>query len=185
MMTELKKISLMRKIRNMTQKELAEKSGISQSLVARIEAGSVDPAYSKVEKIFSVLQKEQHDNDVLAGQIMSKKISSISPLRSLAAAMKVMKNKNISQMPVVDKGVIVGTVTEKDVAHVFVMNENPSLLKVKDIMENPLPSIDIHTSLTIISSLLDAQPAVLVTKNGRTSGIITRADLLKVIKRTI
>ncbi len=182
---DIKKISVMRKMKGITQKELAEKTGVSQSLIARIEKGTVDPAFSKVEKIFSVLQKEQHESDVTAGQIMSKTISSISPLRSLSSAVNVMKRKNISQMPVMNDGVVVGTITEKDVAHAFVMNEDPSLLKVNDIMESPLASIDINTSLTVISSLLEAQSAVLVTKNGKIKGLVARADLLKVVKKSV
>ena len=83
--------------------------GVSQSLIARIEKGTVDPAFSKVEKIFSVLQKEHHESDVTAGQIMSKTILSISPLRSLSSAVNVMKRKNISQMPVKKDGVVVTT----------------------------------------------------------------------------
>ncbi len=178
-MMDIKKISIMRKMKSITQKELAEKAGVSQSLIARIEKGTVDPAYSKVEKIFSVLQKEQHASDVVAGQIMSKTISSISPLRSLLSAVNVMKRKNISQMPVMKDGVVVGTITEKDIAHAFVINDDPSSLKVGDIMESPLASIDINTSLDVISSILEAQSAVLVTQNGKIKGIVARADLLK------
>ena len=45
----------LRKKANLTQKELAMKAGISQALIARIEAGDVDPRVSTLRKILIVL----------------------------------------------------------------------------------------------------------------------------------
>jgi len=53
---DLSRIAVMRKRMGLTQTELAEKAGVSQSLIARVEAGTVDPRYSKVEKIFRALE---------------------------------------------------------------------------------------------------------------------------------
>lgn len=184
-MNDVKKIGIMRKLRGLTQTELAKRAGVSQSLIARIESGTVDPAYSKVEKIFFILNNEKSDYATKAEEIMTKKISTVAADKSLVSAMKIMKIKNISQMPVVQKNVVVGSVTEKAIAHAFVLNENPASLKVKDVMENPMPTIDVSTTIAVISSLLDAQSAVLVTKNGRIAGIIARSDLLKVVKKSV
>ncbi|MEM3267388.1 MAG: helix-turn-helix domain-containing protein [Conexivisphaerales archaeon] len=52
-MYELREISKMRKVLGLTQVQLAKMAGISQSLLAKIEAGKVDPSYTRARKIFA------------------------------------------------------------------------------------------------------------------------------------
>ncbi len=56
-----------------------------------------------------------------------------------------------------------------------------SQIKVEAIMEEAFPRIDESTPVDVISSLLQYGPAVLVTRKNETVGIITKADLLKII----
>jgi predicted transcriptional regulator len=53
---------------------------------------------------------------------------------------------------------------------------------VEEIMEEAPPQIDENAPLPLVSSLLHFYPAVLVTKKGKVVGIITKADLFKVIR---
>ncbi|MHA1431033.1 MAG: helix-turn-helix domain-containing protein, partial [Candidatus Freyarchaeota archaeon] len=46
-------IKRLRKKVGLTQTELAEKAGVSQSLIARIESGSVDPRLSTLQRILN------------------------------------------------------------------------------------------------------------------------------------
>jgi predicted transcriptional regulator len=39
----------------LTQGQLAKIAGVSQSFIAKIESGKIDPSYSKVKTIFDVL----------------------------------------------------------------------------------------------------------------------------------
>ena len=52
----LEEIERLRKKFGLTQTELAEKASVSQSLIARLEAQSVDPRYSKVASVFEALE---------------------------------------------------------------------------------------------------------------------------------
>jgi len=54
---ELHDIERLRKRFGLTQEELARKAGISQSLIARVESGMVDPRYSRIAKIFVALDE--------------------------------------------------------------------------------------------------------------------------------
>ncbi len=181
-MTDMNKLSEIKSLRRslgITQSRLAELSGVSQSLIARIESGRVDPAYSKVEKIFGSLEKIKKPEELAAKNIMRKNIISISSSKSVIKAAEIMKKYNISQLPVVDDSIVVGLVSEHGISQS--VSENPKL--VKEIMEDAPPLVGINTPLDVVTHLLDHNYAVLVTDNGKIKGIITRADLLKLVKK--
>jgi len=48
-------------------------------------------------------------------------------------------------------------------------------------MEEAFPQVSEEAPLPLISSLLQTYPAVLVTKKGNVVGIITKADLLRML----
>ena len=63
---DIEKIQEIRKKLNLTQTELSKLAGVSQSLIAKLESGHIDPAYSKVKAIFEALDnqinKDQKEN---------------------------------------------------------------------------------------------------------------------------
>ena len=81
-------------------------------------------------------------------------------------------------MPVMDKNIIVGSVSEETLIRKFdeIKEKN---MKVVKIMDAPFPTIPEDTPITLIRDILKTYSAVIITKNGKTTGIITRADLLK------
>ncbi|TRO55262.1 helix-turn-helix domain-containing protein, partial [Candidatus Bathyarchaeota archaeon] len=52
-----KELQELRKQVGLTQSELAERVGISQSLVARIEKGQVNPSVSTLKRILNVIEE--------------------------------------------------------------------------------------------------------------------------------
>ncbi len=46
--------------RNMSQKELAEKIGVTQSNISRLESGSYNPSLAFLQKVAKGLEKELH-----------------------------------------------------------------------------------------------------------------------------
>ena len=48
---EIEQLKQIRKQLGLTQTEFAKEAGVSQSLVAKIEAGNIDPTYSKVQQM--------------------------------------------------------------------------------------------------------------------------------------
>jgi len=56
----IRQIILARSESNMTQKELAERSGIKQSNISRLESGTYNPSLNSLKKIAKGLGKELH-----------------------------------------------------------------------------------------------------------------------------
>ena len=103
MVYELEEIKKIRKKLEMTQTELANRAGVSQSLIAKIESGRIDPTYTKAKKIFSALSELEKKEEIKAEQIMTSRIISISPDMSIKDAISKMKKFNISQLPVIEE----------------------------------------------------------------------------------
>ena len=78
MISELSQIKRVRKSFGLTQAELARHAGVSQSLIAKVESGRIDPTYTKTKKIFETLNSLEKQKEVKAGDIMAKKIVGIN-----------------------------------------------------------------------------------------------------------
>lgn len=181
---ELARIVMLRKKMGLTQTELAKKAGISQSLIARVEAGTVDPRYSKVEKIFRALDVSE-SRTITAKEIMSKDVVSVKPTDLFGYAIKKLKKHNVSQIPVLDGKTPVGSLSEGVIMAQITKGADMSVIaskKVKDYMEDPLPQVSPGTDISTLSSLLEHNKAVLITEKGKVEGIVTKADLLKVVR---
>jgi len=176
-MDDLSQIQKMRKALGLTQKELAKQANVSQSLIAKIEAGIIDPSYSNTAKIFNALQSMNKKNELKAGEIMTTKIISLLPGESIKKAIKKMKDNNISQMPVIDGKEPVGRITEADILEALTEGASPENA-VESIMEDEAPMVSSDTGVELISSLLRHYNFVLVTKKGKPIGVITKTDLL-------
>ena len=78
-----------------------------------------------------------------------------------------------------------GSISEKTFVDFFLEYEEPpsSDMLVSEIMDEKFPSIPEDASSTRIFELLQSNHGLLVTKNGKIAGIITKADLLKFYAR--
>lgn len=174
-LTDLKEISLLRKKLNWTQQELAVRAGVSQSLVAKIESGKVDPSFTNARKLFQALYKAEQDSDANIGKVMQKRVISASPDTAITRAIEVMKKHDISQLPVVEGGQAVGLVSEGIILEALL---DKGRKWVKDIMREPPPVVSQQAHKTVVSQLLKHYPLVLVSHKGRIRGLVTKADLL-------
>ncbi|MHC1593019.1 MAG: CBS domain-containing protein [Methermicoccaceae archaeon] len=171
-----------RKELKLTQSELAKLAGVSQPLVARIEAGNVDPRRSTLEKVVRVLNEIQ-GKKVMAKDIMHSPVVSVLRDDSLNRAMGLMEDKGISQLPVLDNGSPVGSISV-DTVSMHILNqetEDIAHMKAGDVMEAPFPSIPPTMEVQFVSHLLEAMNAVLVYEYGKVVGILTKHDLMKLV----
>ena len=91
-LTEIKKLRL--KL-GLNQKELADKSGVSQSLIAKIEAGKIEPTYTKANNILETLRQLEEKEETKARDLMNKKLVFAPPEEKIKDIIKIMKQKGI------------------------------------------------------------------------------------------
>jgi predicted transcriptional regulator len=178
-------IKKMRERLSITQSELAKEAGVSQSLIARIESGKVDPRYSKIEAILKALDEMCGGVCMAAKDLMNKKVLTIDQNSTVKDAAYLMKKNNISQLPVLEGEKVVGSITEASILNEVAKGMNPtdlSITTVKDIMNGTFPIIDPDTPLHVISFLLEYNQAVLIKEKGELKGIICKSDLLKLLR---
>jgi len=175
MTLEVDEIKQIRKKLGLTQNELAKRAQVSQSLIAKIESGRLDPTYSNAKKIFSALNDLGTKQEAKAKDLMSNKIISVHQNDTIKESIEKMKRFNISQMPVIEDHKSVGYISESVILEAM-LNKKGKL--IKDIMADAPPVVSKNTSVNAISDLLKFYSLVLVSDNGQLKGVITKSDLL-------
>ena len=172
---EINEIKHIRKKLGLTQNELANRAQVSQSLIAKVESGRLDPTYSNAKKIFDALKELSKKHEAKASEIMTNRIISVAPKDNIKEAINKMKKFNISQMPVIEEHKSIGLVSEAIILEAMLGHKGK---KINDIMEDAPPVVSKNTSISAISDLLKFYPLILVSEEGKLKGVITRSDLL-------
>ena len=168
----------------LTQNQLADMAGVSQSYIAKLEAGKIEPSYLKVKAIFEALDQVERRKEVSAGEMMTKKVVSVEADAYILEAVEAMRKHGFSQLPVTMDGKPVGGVSERTLLDQVLYpddDEPPGRRRVMEVMEESFPQVSDDAPLSLLSSLLKYYPAVLVQRQGEIVGIITKADLLGAI----
>lgn len=93
-----------------------------------------------------------------------------------------MKSLHISQIPVTQKGMVIGKVTESDILHALLENQSLRSSPVASIVTTPFPFVDLNTPIDNISSLINKDvQAVLVEDEAGQINIITQYDIINAI----
>ena len=184
MFPTLEDIGKRRRQLGLKQSELAKAAGVSQSLIAKLEAGTIDSSYTKVKTIFDVLERLEFKTKVQAEKLVHTEIISVQRSQPISEVVNIMKDHGYSQIPVFDGKQPVGSVSEKGILRLILDGkdlEEISRQPTERIMEEAFPQINDDAPLSLITSLLQNYSAVLVSKKGVVIGIITKADLLRML----
>jgi predicted transcriptional regulator len=184
MLPPLEEIAQKRRLLGLKQAELAKLAGVSQSLIAKLESGKIDPAYTKVKTIFEALEKLEVQTKIQAGKVLHKKIVGIQKNEPVSKVVQLMKSHGYSQLPVFDGKHSVGSISEKTILNQILAGKDLAqiaTLPIEEVMEEAFPQVNEDAPLSLISGLLQVYSAVLVSKKGTVVGIITKADLLRIL----
>ena len=126
------------------------------------------------------LDTELHVSDIIASKSGHQFVSADAetPIRSVIS---IMRELNISQMPVMDHEEVVGSITEGEIISYLLDDErfgaNPP---VKNIMGNPFAEVALNLPISKLSRMISRQqPAVLTRDKANNRHIITQYDILQ------
>ena len=176
---DLIELKRMRKRLGITQEELAQRAGVSQAYIAKLERGQADPKLSTFQKILTSLESME-EGIKKAADVMKSPIISINANDSVENAIRLMSENDISQMPVTRRGRIVGSLVEKSLIKKMDVRKMDRFrsVQVSEFMDDPLPTVSKNETMESVFSLLKENNAVIVEELGRPVGVISRSDIL-------
>src|SRR5690606_25514793 len=120
--------------------------------------------------------------DILAHK--GRSIISVTPDAKVFEALKIMSDKNIGSVLVMDGANYVGLLTERDYARkVILKGKASSDVKVRDIMSAELPHIQPDTSIEVCMQLMSDKNVryLPVFEDTQVVGIISINDVIKAV----
>ena len=113
-----------------------------------------------------------------------RRLVAITPTTSVREALAFFRQHDISQLPVIDKGKPVGTVTDNDLLSGVLADNTKLDAKVSDIMKPPYPIIGSASPVEHAIDFLKAKDAaVLIEEDKKMIGILTRYDVIEYLTR--
>jgi cystathionine beta-synthase len=125
---------------------------------------------------------------VRAGQVVRDKIRRTKEIVSIPLgvtvqdAVNLMREHEISQIPVIEGGEVVGSLSEARILEILVQNPEARRKPVAEYMERPFPVISEDASITEVTNSIQSTTAVLV-RHGHGFDIITKSDLIYFLTR--
>lgn len=125
-------------------------------------------------------------SQVLTSRRIGGKIFSAAPRDTLGEVIKMMAEHGISQMPVIEDGRVVGSLTESVILNRLIENPETRDQEVREVMGEPFPVVPRSLHLEHLSAYLEqGAGAVLVEPDdGKTFEIITKSDLISALAMT-
>ena len=107
-------------------------------------------------------------------------IVSVAPGATVRQAIRLMVLHNVSQAPVMDGTVCIGSVAESQLTSKSLADPKVLDLTVSDVMDQPFPVVESDQPVESVAKLLSkSNRAVLMKKDGVVQGIVTRFDVLE------
>ncbi|SHM51524.1 CBS domain-containing protein [Pseudomonas asturiensis] len=112
----------------------------------------------------------------------NQKVHTIAPDQMVLDALRLMAEKNIGALPVVEKGAVVGVVSERDYARKMILKGRSSVgTPVSAIMSSKVITVDPQQSVEACMGIMtDGHLRHLpVVENGELLGLLSIGDLVK------
>jgi len=165
--------------------ELAKAVGRSDATLSRIERGQIRPSYDLVQRMLAYL--EGHEGLVAprltAGELMNRSLVTVESSALLATAAQRMEGGAYSQLPVVDDGRVIGSLSESALLRALA-DSSKRRSRVRDVLEPSYPVVGEEFPADLLPGLFGRYPAVLVAARGELRGIVTKADLIRGLRGT-
>lgn len=118
--------------------------------------------------------------DVLASRRDGPTLLTVEADRPFGEVIRLMKERDVSQVPVLDAGAVVGQVDEVSLLSALRRDRDPSRTSVRDVMGLAPPEVAGRSTVAeAYRLLLSGHSGLLVVEGGRPVGFLTRIDLIR------
>jgi CBS domain-containing protein len=121
-----------------------------------------------------------------ASDVAKKMVITTRPDTPIYDAIRLMANRNLTALPVVDAELnLVGVLSEKDVLRLLYETVDRVDQTVADYMSTRMTCLDVNASLIdLCDQLIDSPSRVMpLTENGKLAAVASRSDLIQGILR--
>jgi cystathionine beta-synthase len=115
---------------------------------------------------------------VLHDKVRTGKLVSIPLGITVEEAVNLMRQHDISQVPIIEGGEVVGSMSEAGILSILVSDPVAKRKPVAEYMEKPFPVISQDASLTELAQSMDKQTPAILVKQASGFDIITKSDLI-------
>lgn len=114
----------------------------------------------------------------LIGGLGHRPLYTVAPRDTVAQALQLMQQHNISQLPVMQDLNPIGAITQGGLLRQLEAHKQLRALKVSEVMEAAFPEVSPETDIAAIKNTLKTAPAVLLKDDSGNYHILTQQDLL-------
>jgi cystathionine beta-synthase len=98
-------------------------------------------------------------------------------------AVNLMREHDISQVPIIEGGEVVGSISEARILDILVSDPLAKRKPVAEYMEKPFPVISEDASVTEIAQHMDRDTPAILVKQHSGFDIITKSDLIQFLTK--
>ena len=116
--------------------------------------------------------------------LMSTDVAVVGPDQTMAMAATVMADDSLSSLVVMDKGSVLGIITEKDFLERVVAKGKSAIdVKVRDVMSCPVISVSSQATVLEAGKIVDEKHVkrLPVVDGSKLVGIVSQTDLIRVL----
>jgi cystathionine beta-synthase len=141
--------------------------------------------YWMIDQGFIQRERTGDLRDLITRRHAERATVTVAPDDTLMTAYSRMKLYDVSQLPVLEKGEVVGIVDESDLLLAVYDNEAAFREPVRSAMTARLETVDSSASLESLLPIFAQGHVVIVKHEGEFAGLITRIDLINHLRRRL
>jgi cystathionine beta-synthase len=123
--------------------------------------------------------------DLIGRRFDDGEVITVSPTDTLLTAFNRMRSADLAQMPVIDRGKLVGLIDESDLLLHVTSDREHFKAPVSGTMTSDLQTLAPSASMQQLRDILDRGLTAVIVDGDRFYGLITRFDLLNHLRRTL
>jgi cystathionine beta-synthase len=133
-----------------------------------------------VDAAMSITAAEVVSAKHAAGKV--RELIIVRPYQTVFHALKTMQEQDISQIPVFEENLPIGTIYEDQILNLALQGKDLRKLVIREVMNKPLPRIPGSAPVERVTHILSHEnPAVFVEMAGDKFEILTKYDLMSTV----